>query len=91
MGLPESIIEIQKFDAASDVEVTIQISQLLFLMPIFKWDGTHWIDASGDYDLCMSNDGKTYTFISRVPGTVTYGYRFVPLAYLRRKYENNGL
>jgi len=90
MAAPESIIEIQSFNASEDQELIIQVSQLLLLMPIFKWDGTHWIDATGDYDLCMSPDGKTYTFISRRSGTVQYGYRYVPLAYLRRKYERDG-
>jgi hypothetical protein len=91
MGAPDSIIEIQSFDADEDVEVTLQVSQLLLLMPIFKWDGTHWIDATGDFDLCMATDGKTYTFISRRTGTVKYGYRYVPLAYLMRKYSRDNL
>lgn len=91
MAVPENIIQLAKFEATQDQEVKIQVSQLIFSMPIFRWNGDHWQDATGDFDLCMEEDGKTYTFISRIMGTHTYGYRFVPLHYLVRKYSQNGL
>lgn len=91
MGQPESIIELAAFNANTDQEIKIQVSQLLLLMPFFKWNGTHWQDATGEYDLCMEEDGKTYTFYSRIAGAQKFAYRYVPIAYLTRKYSLNGL
>lgn len=91
MGQPESIIELAQFSANQDQEIVIQVSQLVLLMPIFRWVGDHWQDATGEFDLCMEPDGKTYKFMSRIMGAQRYGYRYVPIAYLTRKYSLNGL
>ena len=74
-----NIMSIQRFDAEMDQEYRIQTSNIIFLMPVWKWNPVEEIyqDAVGFYDICMSEDGKTYFFYSRIPGITTFAYRFV--------------
>jgi hypothetical protein len=76
---PTNIIQLTKFTVEEDQAYTMQVSNVLLLMPFFKWDEVQgiWIDATGDYDLCMSENGLKYYFTSRIPGPTTYGYRYV--------------
>lgn len=78
----QNIIQLQEFDAVPDAAVMIEVSQNILLMPIFKWQNDHWVDATGEYDLCMEEDGKKYKFINRTATTNKYAYRFVPVYWL---------
>lgn len=80
---PKSIIEMTRFQADPDSEYIIQISQLLLLYPFFRWTDGHFIDATGDFDLCMSEDGTRYTFINRRPTTEIFAYRYIPAERIR--------
>jgi hypothetical protein len=73
--------------AEPDVPIYIGMNDVVFLMPIFKWDETdeHYIDATGDYDLCMSEDGLKYKFISRRPAVIKYAYRFIPGYWIAKR------
>lgn len=84
MGVPGSILLIQQFDAVVDVPVALQIAQVLLLMPIFRWDSaaSEYIDATGEYDLCMDALGTKYHFTSRRTGTNRYAYRYVSVALI---------
>ena len=83
--IPSNIIRIQSFVAQPDTELEIGISEIIFLMPIFRLCDDRWIDATGDYDLCMSMDGTKYTFVSRRPLEETYGYRFFSVNWLANR------
>lgn len=74
-----NIMEIMRFEAEEDVEYQINASNIIFLMPIWKWNPTEdrYQDALGFYDLCMSKDGLIYHFYSRTPGITTFAYRYV--------------
>lgn len=75
--LPENIVRIQPFVAAPDVEIIIGTSETILLMPVLKRLCDKWVDATGDFDLCMSDDGLKYTFINRLGTTETFAYRFL--------------
>lgn len=81
----ENIVRLQTFDAAPDEVVQIQVSQNVLLMPIFRWNGTHWTDAIGQYDFCMLENQITYEFISRIATTEKFAYRYIPAFYLAQR------
>lgn len=92
-GDPKNIIPIQQItDAAPGVEVYIGINDAILLMPIFKWDAVHehWIDATGDYDLCMSADGLKFKFINRRAEVLTFGYRYLPGYWIAKRLNISG-
>ena len=76
---PVNLIELAKFEATEDVEYRINATNLLWLMPIWRWVEAEgrWNNAVGFYDLCMSEDGKYYHFYSRMPGKNLFAYRYV--------------
>lgn len=84
---PKNIIKIQSFTAEPDEPVYIGMNDVIFLMPIFKWDeiDEHYIDATGDYDLCMSEDGIKYKFINRRSTTIRFGYRYIPGYWIAKR------
>lgn len=85
-GTLENIHRLQEFEAATDQSFVILMSEVILLMPIFRWNGDEWVDCTGDYDLCMSPNGKTMTFISRREGTHKFAYRFIsPYWFATRK------
>lgn len=71
-------IRLQRFTAAPNQEIFIEISQLFLLMPIFRWDKTEnrYVDATGDYDLLMDYEGTQYLFINRTTKTFEFAYRY---------------
>lgn len=75
----DNIHRLQEFNAAPDTPFVILMSEVIFLMPVFKWipAANEWADATGDYDLCMAADGKTMTFINRRATTEKFAYRFI--------------
>ena len=77
-----NIVKVQKFEAQPDQEVEIGLSDTILLMPIWRLCGDRYIDATGDYDLCMSLDGLKMTFISRRPLPEVFAYRFFPANWL---------
>ena len=81
-SIPTNIIQMQKFEASDGILVGLSISEVLFLMPIFRWTGVDFIDATGEYDLCMDQGGKNYHFIKRTPGTATFAYRFISTYFI---------
>lgn len=86
MGLPlENIIQMQEFTACPDEPFIIGVSQVIFLMPIFKLQCEHWVDATGDYDLCMSLDGLKYEFTNRLSTTEKFAYRYISVFYLSNR------
>lgn len=86
-GKPSNIIKVQRFVAEVDNPVYFSLDEVVFLMPIFRWDETdqHFVDATGDYDLCMSEDGLKYKFINRRDETITFAYRFIPAYWLAKR------
>lgn len=74
--------QLQSFQAATDQEIVIGVKDVFLSMPIFRWTGTDWVDATGDYDLCMSRDQTSYTFINRRATTETFAYRYLSLNWL---------
>jgi len=84
-----NIMEIQRFEATEDVEHRINVSNIIFLMPIWIWDTAEnrYRNAIGFYDLCMSENGLYYHFYSRIPGVNVFAYRycspFFPLSAMR--------
>lgn len=80
--IPSNIIQMQKFEAHDNVPVGLSIAEVLLLMPIFRWTGVEFIDATGEYDLCMDADGKKYHFIKRTAGSAIFAYRFVSTVFL---------
>ena len=65
-------------------------------MPIFRWDAAQeiYVDATGEYDLCMSENGLLFYFTSRIPGQNTFAYRYVssffPASALRDRTVKHG-
>jgi hypothetical protein len=84
---PRNIIPIQSFVAEPDVPVYIGMNDVILLMPIFKWDemDEHYIDATGDYDLCMSEDGIRFKFINRRTNVMTFAYRYIPGYWIAKR------
>jgi len=77
--LPVNVNQMTKLTLVKDQQVSIQISQVLLLMPIFRWNEIEnlFVDATGDYDLCMSENGLAYYLTSKRPGTTVFAYRYV--------------
>lgn len=76
---PTNIIRSAPFVAAEGVDIFIGANDVVMLMPIFKKSACgYWVDATGDYDLCMSEDQLHYRFVSQIPGSTTFMYRFMP-------------
>lgn len=84
---PQNVIQIQDFTVAPDEPYVIGVSEIVFLMPIFKWNGTDWQDAVGNYDLCMSPDYLKFTFINRLATTERFAYRFIARFWLASKLQ----
>jgi hypothetical protein len=84
---PRNITPIQTFVAEPDVPFYIGLNDVILLMPIFKWDemDEHYIDATGDYDLCMSEDGLKFKFINRRGNTIKFGYRYIPGYWIAKR------
>lgn len=89
---PKNIMQVQQFVAEPDAEIYIGLNDVILLMPIFKWDhvNEHYIDATGDYDLCMSEDGLKYKFINRRNETIRFAYRYLPGYWLAKRINVSG-
>jgi hypothetical protein len=89
---PRNIVPIQSFVAEPDVDIYINLNDVFLLMPIFKWDevNSHYIDATGDYDLCMSEDGLKFKFINRRKTVLKFAYRFIPGYWLAKRVNVSG-
>ena len=72
-------VRVQRFSAEPNDPVYIGVGDIIPLMPFFKWDDVdqHYVDATGDYDLCMSEDGFRYKFINRRREAITFAFRFI--------------
>lgn len=86
----ENIVRIQDFDASPDEQIIIGSSQVIFLMPIFRRVGDHWVDATGDFDLCMSDDGLKYAFTSRLADRQKFAYRWISPYWLANRLQKRG-
>lgn len=77
---PNNIINLQVLEALPDVPVIISANQVIILMPIFRFceGSTQYVDATGDYDLCMSLDGLYYQLTNRTTSLCKFAYRWVP-------------
>jgi len=84
---PRNIVPIQSFVAEPEIPIYIGMNDVILLMPIFKWDemDEHYIDATGDYDLCMSQDGIRFKFINRRNITMTFAYRYIPGYWIAKR------
>lgn len=78
----EIILQMQEFVAEPDVPFIIQVSDSLLSAPFFRWDGTHWVDATGDFDLCLSADQKYLEFINRRLSSEKFAYRYLSVFWL---------
>lgn len=78
----EPLLKLQDFEADTDVPYIIQVGDILLTAPFFRWDGTHWIDATGDHDLCLSPDGMYLEFINRRPSKERFAYRYTSIFWL---------
>jgi hypothetical protein len=85
MAVLDNIQLLQEFEADPDQSFVIAMSETILLMPIFRWNGTDWQEATGDYDLCLSANQKTLEFINRRPTTEKYAYRYIsPFWFVNR-------
>jgi len=67
----------QQFEVDPDVPYFISANEVIVLMPIFRWAPCgKWIDAMGDYDLCMTPDFSQYEFINRRMQREKFAFRF---------------
>ena len=82
---PENIVRLQEFDADPDVEIIIGSSEQIWLMPILRWQANHWAEATGDYDLCLSEDQLKYMFFNRRGTTEKFAYRFISTYWLSNR------
>lgn len=89
---PKNIMNVQQFTAEPDIPFYIGLNDVILLMPIFKWDyeNEHYVDATGDYDLCMSEDGLKYKFINRRSESIRFAYRFIPGYWLAKRLNISG-
>lgn len=85
----ENIMRLQEFEADPEESFIIQIQQQLLIMPIFRWVPTsdHWVDATGDFDLCMMKDQITYEFINKRSTREKYAYRYLAVFYLSNRLQ----
>lgn len=83
--IPTNIIRLQEFSSNPDEIILIEITQIVLIMPIFRKCDDKWVDATGDYDLCMSFDGSRYEFISRRQQNEIWGYRFYSTNWLAER------
>lgn len=85
-------MQIQQFVAEPDVPVIIGLNDVILLMPIFKWDevNEHYVDATGDYDFCMSEDGLKYKFINRRDTVIRFAYRYLPGYWIAKRLNISG-
>lgn len=80
---PSSAMQVHEFSAAPGVEISLSIAEVVLLMPFFrKNEAGNWIDATGDYDLCLSSDQKKYTFVNRREAAAVFSYRYFSIYWL---------
>jgi hypothetical protein len=84
-----NLIAVLEFRADPDVRIDMENSQIVFLPPVFRKihrnGGDEFIDATGEYDLCMSTDGRFFHFYNRLPTTEIFAYRYFSIDYLLPK------
>ena len=76
------LLQLQVFNVDPDVPFIIQVGDVLLSAPFFRWDGTHWVDATGDFDLCLSADQTYLEFHNRTGAPNQFAYRYVSLSWL---------
>ena len=79
---PQNIIGLQEFEAEPDVAFFIKVTEIVFLMPIWRKCGDRYVDATGDYDLCLSANQENYEFINRRADSTIFAYRFYSTNWL---------
>ena len=84
---PVNIIQQCCFTALPGVPKLLHVNDVLFLMPIFRLDEVQciYVDATGEFDLCMSLDGLTYKFTTCRDVPTKYCYRFMSVGWLAKR------
>ena len=77
MGAVKPFIAVQKFTAQPDVPVYFSVNEVMILMPFFRKRSCGWIDATGEYDLCLDEKMEKMMFINRTGSVEEFSYRFV--------------
>jgi len=89
---PVNIIQQCCFTAEPGVPKILHINDVLLLMPIFRLDEDQgiYVDATGEYNLCMALDGLTYKFMMICRDEPTkYCYRFMSVGWLAKRIYGN--
>lgn len=77
--IPQNITRGCIFVACPGKPVFINATDVYLLMPFFrKTECGDYVDATGEYDLCMNAEQTKYKFITCADDCTTYMYRFIP-------------
>jgi|GEM_PF-4454668 len=74
-----------QFEASPDQTIYIGVRDAVLSAPFFRWDGSKWVDATGDYDLALIEDGTKLAFTNRRNCGTTFAYRFFSVAWLAKR------
>ena len=81
IGAIKPFIATQEFSAEPNVPVVFMITEVMLLAPFFRKTGCpgnfHYVDATGEYDLCMDETKTKLLFVSRMTTVQIFAYRFV--------------
>ena len=73
---PTNIWYFIPFWAEPDQRVIINQNDVLPMLPFFRLiEDCHWMDATGEYDLCLSRDGFEMYFYNRLSFAAKFMYR----------------
>jgi hypothetical protein len=77
--VPSNITRGCVFIACPNKPVFISATDIHMLMPIFrKTECGDYVDAMGEYNLCMNEEQTHYKFVSCLEQCETFMYRFIP-------------
>lgn len=77
-------LRMQEFEAAADEPILIGVVDTILSYPFFRWSGTEWVDATGDFDLQMVEPTKLRFTNRRSCGT-RFAYRYFSVAWLAKR------
>lgn len=71
----------QEIIAKPNIPYVIQVTEVMVLMPFFRKTGCpgnyHYVDATGEFDLCLDETKTKYLFTNRLSTEEVFAYRFV--------------
>lgn len=81
------VISVQRFTALPDVPVYFSVNEVMILMPFFRKRSCGWVDATGEYDLCLDEDMGKMMFVNRTGQIDDFSYRFVSTFFTKSAFK----